>query len=191
MYSSYKRQRILYYHEPCKSVCRLLKDERMTASRQGIRKFIVKYQETGAITQTPGCGRCSKITAEVRALVEQMRRDDETTAAQLHALLVREGYSMCLKTILRCRTELGWTFRGSSYCQLIRHVNKGLYNIAVTLSVTSFGRTSVQSKWNHTAAFVVESKGKLLAPNRGNVWLHQLECTCVCALHRHVVCVCM
>ena len=128
MYSSYKRQRILYYHERgvrAPTICRLLKDERMTASRQGIRKFIVKYQETGAITRTPGCGRCSKITAEVRALVEQqMRRDDETTAAQLHALLVREGYSMCLKTILRCRTELGWTFRGSSYCQLIRHVNK-------------------------------------------------------------------
>lgn len=25
---------------------------------------------------------------------------------------------------MRCRTELGWTFRGSSYCQLIREVNK-------------------------------------------------------------------
>ena len=26
--------------------------------------------------------------------------------------------------MLRCRTALGWTFRGSSYCQLIRDVNK-------------------------------------------------------------------
>ena len=26
--------------------------------------------------------------------------------------------------VLRCRTYLGWTFRGSSYCQLIRHENK-------------------------------------------------------------------
>ena len=24
----------------------------------------------------------------------------------------------------RCKTALGWTFRGSSYCQLIRHANK-------------------------------------------------------------------
>ena len=28
------------------------------------------------------------------------------------------------RTILRCRTLLGWTFRGSAYCQLIRTVNK-------------------------------------------------------------------
>ena len=27
-------------------------------------------------------------------------------------------------SVLRCRTSLGWTFRGSAYCQLIREVNK-------------------------------------------------------------------
>ena len=27
-------------------------------------------------------------------------------------------------TILRCRKQLGWTFRGSAYCQLIRKANK-------------------------------------------------------------------
>ena len=53
-----------------------------------------------------------------------MRRDDETTASQLHVLLTSLGYSLDLRTILRCRTSLGWTFRGSAYCQLIRDVNK-------------------------------------------------------------------
>ena len=53
-----------------------------------------------------------------------MRKDDETTAHQLHQLLVSRGYSISLRTILRCRTALGWTFRGSSYCQLIRNANK-------------------------------------------------------------------
>ena len=53
-----------------------------------------------------------------------MREDDEATAVQLHALLVCSGYTMTFKTVLRCRSALGWTFRGSAYCQLIRQENK-------------------------------------------------------------------
>ena len=53
-----------------------------------------------------------------------MRADDETTAVQLHVLLVSNGFDISLSTILRSRTMLGWTFRGSKYCQLIRHANK-------------------------------------------------------------------
>ena len=53
-----------------------------------------------------------------------MRLDDETTATQLHELLTHNGISLSLRTILRCREQLGWTFRGSAYCQLIRDVNK-------------------------------------------------------------------
>lgn len=61
----------------------------------------------------------------MRHLVEQrMRQDDETTATQLHELLVSNGISISLRTVLRCREQLGWTFRGSAYCQLIREANK-------------------------------------------------------------------
>ena len=49
-----------------------------------------------------------------------MREHDETTAYQLHGLLLSHGYNLLLQTIFRCRTALGWTFRGSAYCQLIR-----------------------------------------------------------------------
>jgi len=55
---------------------------------------------------------------------QQMRSDDETTATQLQELLLRNGVSMCLRSVLRSREYLGWTFRGSSYCQLIRNENK-------------------------------------------------------------------
>lgn len=66
-----------------------------------------------------------KITEEIKRVVEeQMRLDDETTAHQLYYLLRRKGFTLSLRTILRCRTALGWTFRGSAYCQLIRHANK-------------------------------------------------------------------
>ena len=53
-----------------------------------------------------------------------MCEDDETTAMQLHELLVHNGISISLYTVFRCREQLGWTFRGSAYCQLIREANK-------------------------------------------------------------------
>ena len=69
--------------------------------------------------------KTSKITVQVLELVEQkMREDDETTAVQLHSLLNSRGIAISLSTILRSRTRLGWTFRGSKYCQLIKQANK-------------------------------------------------------------------
>ena len=44
-------------------------------------------------------------------------------ATELHALLRGNGFPLSLRTVLRCRSSLGWTFRGSSYCQLIREAN--------------------------------------------------------------------
>ena len=128
VFSEYKKQRILYlrlqgYRPP--TIAKLLRKEGMAASRRGIAKFLKKYAETGTLARLPGSGRLTKITAEIKQIVEeQMRLDDETTAYQLHALLSRLGYSLSLRTILRCRSILGWTFRGSSYCQLIRQANK-------------------------------------------------------------------
>ena len=79
----------------------------------------------GTIARSAGSGRRTLITEEVKTIVEQqMRRDDETTTSQLHVLLVQQGYRMDLRTVLHCRTSLGWTFQGSAYCQLIRDVNK-------------------------------------------------------------------
>ena len=61
----------------------------MTANQMGIHKFLQKHRETNDIERRPGSGRPAKMTAAVKALVEwQMRDDDETTAVQLHALLL-------------------------------------------------------------------------------------------------------
>ena len=97
----------------------------MKASRRGIAKFLHRYETTGSIARKAGSGRPTKITTEIKAAVEQqMQLDDETSAVQLHAILLNKGYSISLPTILRCRSALGWTFHGSSYCQLIREANK-------------------------------------------------------------------
>ena len=127
MFSFYKRQRILYYYSlgyKAPTIVELLRREKLFASRQGVQKFLRHYQKSGTIGRSPGSGRRSKITEEIRQIVEdQMRLDDETTAYQLHALLTSKGINISLRTILRCRTSLSWTFRGSSYCQLIRTEN--------------------------------------------------------------------
>lgn len=111
-------------HKPPK-IARMLQEEGMKASRKGIANFLKRYKKTGTIARRPGSGRPSKLTEEIKRIVdEQMRTDNETTAHQLRALLNSKGYSISLRTVLKCRTSLGWTFRGSSYCQLIRDVNK-------------------------------------------------------------------
>ena len=72
-----------------------------------------------------GSGRPTKITRAVLQIVEeQMQKEDETTAVQLQKILVDKGQPLSLKTILKSREKLGWTFWGSVYCQIIRDANK-------------------------------------------------------------------
>ena len=126
--STYEKQRIIFYHREKltpSQILSALKVEHITTTRQTIARFIVRFQQTGTIARKEGSGRPSKITNRVMELVERrMRQDDETTATQLHTLLSSCGISISLSTIIRCRSMLGWTFRGSKYCQLIRELNK-------------------------------------------------------------------
>ena len=129
LYSTYKKQRILYLRSQglkAPTIARMLRDEEnLQCTCVGVSMFLKRFEETGSLTRQPGSGRPSKITAEIKEIVEeQMQFDDETSAVQLHRLLNDRGYSISLRTILRCRTSLGWTFRGSAYCQLIREANK-------------------------------------------------------------------
>ena len=124
VYLFYKKQRILYLHRKGfrpPTIQKILEKEGLTSTRIGIYKLLECFKNTGCITT----GRPSKVTEEIKQIVEeQMRLDDETTAHQLHRILTSKGYNLSIDTILRCRSSLGWTFRGSAYCQLIRDVNK-------------------------------------------------------------------
>ena len=128
VYPLYCKQRILYLRSKgfrAPTIARILKEEeKLPVTRVGVHEFLRRFDQSGCLSRFPGSGRPSKITTEIKQIVEaQMRLDDETTAHQLHSLLKLKGYSLSLKTILRCRSSLGWTFRGSAYCQLIRDVN--------------------------------------------------------------------
>ena len=89
-----------------------------------------------------------------------MRADDEATAVQLCVLLRSKGYSISLSTILHSRKSLGWTFRGSAYCQLIREVNKAMRldwaRQYVHEAETEFlDVVYTESKWRCTGSLVV------------------------------------
>ena len=154
MYSDYVKLRILHYHFKgftAYTIAKCLrKYDGIDVSVFGVSKFIKHYKEMRSIARKPGSGRLSKVTSRVKELVEeQMQRDDETTATQLHSFLITKGINISLKTILRCRKSLGWTFRGSSYCQFIREQNKQkrvkwvLWNHDDNLMM-SFGRMNPQ-----------------------------------------------
>ena len=128
VYSMYCKQRILYWRRKglkAPTIAKiLLREEGIAVTRVGVHDFIRRVEERGSLMRAPGSGRPSKIVTAVKAIVErQMQDDDETTATQIHAMLSARGYDLSLRTILRCRTSIGWTFRGSAYCQLIRTVN--------------------------------------------------------------------
>ena len=96
VFSTCKLQQILFYFfQGYKSptIAKLLREkDGMVASRRGIAKFLAKYRDTGSIGRRSGSGRPLKVTREVKVFVEeQMRRDDETTAHQLHQLLCNRG----------------------------------------------------------------------------------------------------
>ena len=67
-----------------------------------------------------------------------MRFNDETTATQLQATLAEHGVYVLLATIVCNRVELGWVYRGSAYCQLIRDSNKKRLEFALTHQNDSF-----------------------------------------------------
>ena len=126
--SEHASQRILSHYfagHKAPSIQKLLKAEGVSVSRVAIWKFLLKYKRTGTIARQEGSGRKSLLTRQVHKIVEeQMLKDDETTAIQLHRLLLEKGINVSCRSILRWRKQLGWTFRGSAYCQLIRQNNK-------------------------------------------------------------------
>ena len=129
VFSTYTKLRIVHYqskgYKPYTIANFMKENDGISASRYCVAKFLKVYQSTGTIERRAGSGRMSSITRKIKELVEEkMKEDDETTATQLHYMLLDNGITISLRTVLRCRTILGWTFRGSAYCQLIRQVNK-------------------------------------------------------------------
>ena len=128
VFSEYTKRRILFYQAKgyrSPTIADKLRDEGIIVSRKGVSDFLSRVEKTCSTSRRPGSGRPSKQTEKVKEVVKSaMRADDETTVKQLHERLLSQGVSVSRSTVLRCRQSLGWTVRGSAYCQMIREVNK-------------------------------------------------------------------
>ena len=127
--SDYAKLRVLSLHWQGLKVSAiaeyLVLEDGIKLSKQGIRRFLKRFADRGTIARKPGSGCPPKMSPEVRQIIDSaMREDDETTATQLQARLTIHGVYVSLATIVRNRCQLGWVYRGSAYCQLIREVNK-------------------------------------------------------------------
>lgn len=102
--TDYAKQRILVHFNngyKAPTIYKLCIQEGIFVSRVNIWRFLCSYVETGSIKRKEGSGRLSKITREVKAIVEEeMQKDDETTAIQLHKLLMERGTYTKLHIVL-------------------------------------------------------------------------------------------
>ncbi len=94
--------------------------------RQTIWRLKKKYEAYSHVNDLHGVGDlhywpCSQALDMIGT---KMQDNDETTGKELKKHLQVCGIKMSQRTILKGRKQLGWNFRGSAYCQLIRDVNK-------------------------------------------------------------------
>lgn len=95
----FKKQRISNYRSQGLKAPTIVKvvreEEQLSCTRVGVAKFLKKFEETGSLARRSGSGRPSKITGEIKEIVEQqVQHDDEATAVQLHRLLNDCVYSI-------------------------------------------------------------------------------------------------
>ena len=126
---SYTKQRVITLYSQGKTVSSivdiLVLEDGAQVSKQGVRNLLKCYVRYCTICRRPGSGCPSKITPGIKQIIEDaMHRDDETTTTQIQSLLATHGVYISLSTITRARHHMGWIYRGSASCQLIREVNR-------------------------------------------------------------------
>ena len=129
VFSDYAKQRILTMYWKGLKISAIVEylvlEDGIRVSKQGCRQFLKRYHRYKTIARKPGSGVPPRLSPAIRQLIEDaMREDDETTATQLQAMLAQYQVYVSLATIVRNRQDLGWVYRGSAYCQLIRDANK-------------------------------------------------------------------
>ena len=168
----YTKRRALYFASKrlnCCAISRALASEDLSYTPKSVFVLIKKCNRGEGISRKPGSDRPTKITQQVKDLIEeQMQTDDETTAAELkHKLEANEIY-LSHSTILRCRRELGWTYHGSSYCQLIREQNKVKRHQNNDFCNVVWGQMRQVSSWKIIVGSATENVDRNHTQNQGN-----------------------
>jgi transposase len=125
VYSTYKKQRILYlysqgYRPP--TIKEMLDKKNLKCSRVGVYKFLKLYSTTLSINRRVGLGRPSKITAEIKQLVEQQMRTDGVSTTPNGNRERIFNFAPHYTEVSNCaRMDIS---RQHVYCQLIPEANK-------------------------------------------------------------------
>ena len=127
--SDYTKLRILCMHwqgyKVSKIVDYLVLEDEIIVSKQSVCLLLKRFKERGTIARKAGSALTLKLSPTILQIIESaMQEGDETAATQLQSKLAAEGVYVSLTTILHNRRQLGWIYRGSAYCQLIRNQNK-------------------------------------------------------------------
>jgi transposase len=124
----YARQRIRQLTNEDTSAAKIieaLRQEGITTCRQTVWRIQRHIEDHSTVEPLHKSGRPTKLSATVLQSIENsMQRDDETTGKELVTTLRGNGVSVSTTTVLKGRRLLGWTRRGTAYCQVIRAANR-------------------------------------------------------------------
>ena len=110
-----------------KEIRERLLEEDISISLVSLFRLLKKYNEHGTIRDLPRPPPITRLNREQVQYVDCcMAGNDELTARQLHALLLKEwpDLNVSLSTIKKERRNLGWVSTRPKYCQLVRERNK-------------------------------------------------------------------
>ena len=101
VFSDYSKQRILSLFwngsKVSEIVDTLVLEDQILVSKQGVRQFLKRYEQSKTISRKPGSGLPPKLSPDIKKIIEDtMRRDDETTATQLQSILAARNICVSL-----------------------------------------------------------------------------------------------
>ena len=100
-----------------------------------------RYRRYCTVARKPWSECPTKVTNFILQLAnQQMRLNNETTAVQLYDILFHHGISISLRTVLRSRQQIGWTFRGSAGMLTKLRASSGHISILTTILLMTFGQ---------------------------------------------------
>lgn len=97
-------------------IVKILHQEGVVTCRQTVWRFKCHLENHHQIEPLPKCGRQTKLTKSVLKSIENsMQNDDEATAKAQTTCNAK----ISTTTALKGQRLLGWTTRGTAYCQFI------------------------------------------------------------------------
>ena len=166
--SMYTRERILKLLRAGYSVAEtfeLLQQEGIRTCRQTVWRIRGLIEAYGPIEPLHKSGRPTKLaSAALQSIENLMQSNDETTGKELKVSLSDSGISVSTTTALKGRRLLGWTRRGTAYCQLIRAPNRAK---RLEWAQRNVGKTFDDVIWSDETSVQMESHRRFYCYKKG------------------------